>query len=114
MGKAKVIEQKPITMAELKEEIEKAKKKAEEQGFRAQRTEEYLNSFVKLSAKKAQEMEEAIEKLKVPRLSAEHIVKIVDIKPETVDELKVVLQGYPITVTKENMGKIVEAVKKHI
>ena len=114
MGKAKVIDEKPMTMAELKEEIAKAKKKADEQGFRAQKTEEYLNIFVKTSAKKALEMKDELEKLKVPRLAENHIIKIIDIMPETVDELKVVMQGYPITVTKENMSKIVDVVKKYV
>ncbi|MCK4670704.1 MAG: hypothetical protein KAT43_05885 [Nanoarchaeota archaeon] len=114
MAKAKIIDEKPMTMAELKEEIAKAKKKADEQGFRAQKTEEYLNIFVKISAKKALEIKEEIEKLKVPRLSENHIIKIIDIMPETVEELKVVMQGYPITVTKENMAKIAEVVKKHV
>ena len=114
MAKAKILDEKPITMAELKEEIVKAKKKADEQGFRAQKTEEYLNIFVKISAKEALEMKEAMEKLKIPRLAENHIIKIINILPETVDELKVVMQGYPITVTKENMQKLIDVVKKYV
>ncbi|MBW3014543.1 hypothetical protein KY335_04880 [Candidatus Woesearchaeota archaeon] len=114
MSKAAIIEMKAVTMAELKEELDKAKKKTGEQGFRAQRTEEYLNTFVKIPAKKALELKDEIEKLNVPRLAENHIIKIINIMPETVEELKVVLQGYPITVTKENMAKIADVVKKFL
>lgn len=111
MTKPIVMSETPVTMAEAKTEIQKIKKRDNELNFRSTRTEEYLNIFAKLDKKQADELKEKLEKLKIPRLGLEHMIKITDILPQTVEELKVVLQGYPLTITKENMQKIVNAVK---
>ena len=114
MADPKVISQEPISMPELKAELARIKKRDEEVGFRAEKTEEYLNVFVKISHTKAKELQAEIEKLNIPRLANEHIVKILDIMPASVDELKVVLQGYALTVSKENIKKISDTIAKYL
>ena len=49
----------------------------------------------------------------MPRLKAEHIVKILDILPTTEDHLKLILQGYILTISQANMKKIVDLVKEY-
>lgn len=105
-----IISEKPIGICKLKEELEKIKKRDKELNFRAARTEEYLQHFTAL--KDSEELYKKIEALNIPRLKEQHIVKIIDILPKTVDELKVVLQGYTITVNNENLKKIVEVIDK--
>ncbi len=107
----KVIKETPITIVELKQKIEQIKKKEKEPNLRVQKTEEYLNLFVHLKLEKAKELKEKIVKLDVPRLKDEHITKIIDILPMEVDDLKSLLQGYTITVSKENLQKIVEVIR---
>jgi DNA-directed RNA polymerase subunit F len=114
MSRAKVISETPVTMAEVKFELEGIKGRDKELNFRSQRTDEYLNIFVKIDTKKAEDLKKKLEKLSIPRMGAEHIVKIVDLLPKTVEELKIILQGYPLTITKENMQKIVDVVKDYI
>lgn len=97
-------------ICKLKEELEKIKKRDKELNFRAARTEEYLQHFATL--KDSEELHKKIEVLDIPRLKEQHIVKIVDILPKTVDELKAVLQGYTITLNNENLKKIVEVIDK--
>jgi DNA-directed RNA polymerase subunit F len=101
----------PISMAEVKEEIDKIKKRDKELSFRTQRTEEYLSFFVQKDSKK---LLDAIKKLDVSRLKDEHIVKIADLMPRSVDDLKIILQGYTVTVTKDNMKKIIDEVAKFL
>ncbi|TKJ17897.1 hypothetical protein CEE44_05245 [Candidatus Woesearchaeota archaeon B3_Woes] len=113
MVKPEIIQDTPISMAELKEEINKIKKKEGKLNFRAEKTEEYLNQFTILSSKKEQELKEKLEKLKIPRLKEEHIIKIVDLVPGSAEEVKGILQGYTVTVTNENFKKIAECVKKY-
>ena len=105
-----IISEKPIGMSELKQEIEKIKKRDKELGFRATRTEEYLQHFSTI--KNPEELTKKIDDLKIPRLREIHIIKIIDILPKTVDELKVILQGYTITVNNENLKKIIDTVNK--
>ncbi|MBN1156530.1 hypothetical protein JXA85_02875 [Candidatus Woesearchaeota archaeon] len=108
----KVIEEVPVSMGELKEELERIKKRDTELSYREGRTEEYLSHFHMLSAEKREELKKKLEGLNVPRIRDIHILKIIDIMPKTVEDLKMIIQGYPITVNNENMKKIVETVLK--
>ncbi len=111
MVKPNIISEKPITLTELKQEIDKIKKRDKELNFRVGKTEEYLSHFVTLSKESEEELIKELEKLNVPRLRDIHITKIVDILPKTVDELKIILQGYTITVNNENLKKIADILK---
>lgn len=112
MTKPTVISESPISMIELKAELERIKKRDEELNFRANKTDEYLSQFLTLSPKKGKELKEKILGMEISRLKEEHITKIIDVMPQTVEELKVLLQGYVITISQENMKKIVEAIKE--
>jgi len=106
----KIISQTPVSMADLKSEIEKIKKREKEPSLRVTKMEDYLNSVPSLPAAKEKELNEAIRKLDVPRMKDEFIFKIGEMLPRTVEDLKIILQGYVISVTNENMKKIVDVV----
>ncbi|MBI2144407.1 hypothetical protein HYU17_04640 [Candidatus Woesearchaeota archaeon] len=108
----KTISQTPITLAELKEEIAKIKQREKEPSIRITRMEEYINSFAEISPEAGKELHAAIAKLTINRLKEEHICKIVDMLPKTPNELKVVLQGYGISLTNDASGKIIERVNE--
>jgi len=111
MVKPIIIEEMPITMAELKEEIEKVQKRGE-LNFRAQKTKDYLDQFSLHSKSKVEEAKEKIRKMEIPRLKEQHIAKLIDLMPTSADEVKVILQGYTITVSQENMKKIADVIKE--
>lgn len=111
MVSPKIIEEESITMSELKDALHKIKKRDEELGFRAGKTEEYLESFQLLKEKEAKELFAKIEKLNIPRFKKEYIDKMVDLLPESGDDVKMILQGYPLTITKENCDKIAKVIK---
>jgi DNA-directed RNA polymerase subunit F len=112
MAEKNIISETPITMCELKKELERIKKRDKELNFRAAKTEEYLQQITIF--KKADELYEKLVKLNIPRLKEQHIKKIIDILPTTVKDVKVVLQGYTLTVNNENAKKIVDAINKLI
>ena len=111
MTAPKIISEVPLSMAEVKREVDKIKKRDKELSFRTQRTDEYLQQFVKEDSIK---LIDALNKLKITRLKGEYIVKIADLLPRTVEDLKIILQGYTVTVTKDNMKKIVDEVNKFL
>jgi DNA-directed RNA polymerase subunit F len=111
MVKPEIIKETPITMAELKDEIDKIKKKSEKLNFRAEKTEEYLGQFTILDSKKSAELKEKLEKMGIPRLKEEHITKIVDLLPVSPEEIKSVLHAYTVTITNDNLKKIAECIK---
>ena len=106
-----IVAENPISMYELKAELEKIKKRDKELNFRSARTEEYLNQVAALS-KKPSDLYEKLAKLDVPRLKESHLKKIIDIMPKTVNDLKVVLQGYTVSVSSENIKKIVDIINQ--
>jgi DNA-directed RNA polymerase subunit F len=112
MKNPKVLSEKPVTMAEMAAEIEKIKKRDGELNFRATKTEEYLQQFELPSEKKIEELKKKIDGLNVPRLKEEHIVKIVDLMPKTTDEMKIIMSAYTISITQDNMKKIVSAINE--
>jgi len=109
MSAPEIIKEIPLSMAEVKEEVEKIKKRDKELSFRTQRTDEYLQQFTDANSIK---LIDSLKKINIARLKDEYIVKIADLMPKTVDDLKIILQGYTVTITKENMKKIIDEVNK--
>ena len=105
----KILKEEPMTAAQVTDELQKIRSADKELNFRAQKTEDYLNQVVS-DSKKTAELVKKLEALKIPRLKDDQLVKIADILPVTEKDVKVLLQGYALTVTKENMQKIAKTV----
>lgn len=105
-----ILSEAPIGMAELKAELMRIKERDEELNFRGQKTAEYLSYFIEYDVKVIAKLSEAITNLEIPRLKSEHITKLLDLLPRSADEVKMVLQGYNLTITKENVSKIAETI----
>lgn len=108
-----IISQTPMNSSELNAEMQRIKGRDKELGFRAQKTVDYLESLGVLDEKKAKELMEKLTKLEVPRLRDMHFHKIIDLKPATAKDVKIVLQGYNLTVTQENCKKIADVVAEY-
>lgn len=112
MADVQIISENPMNIHQLKKELEKIKKRDGELNFRANKTEEYLSQIATL--KNADELFDRIMKLGIPRLKEQHVHKIIDIAPATVNELKALLQAYTITVNNESMKKIVDTINEFL
>ncbi|PIN70639.1 hypothetical protein COV93_00650 [Candidatus Woesearchaeota archaeon CG11_big_fil_rev_8_21_14_0_20_43_8] len=112
MSNINIIGEKHMTMVELKDELERIKKRDEELNFRAQRTQEYLEAVSPLKKKQADELIKKLETLDIQRLKPEHISKIIDLGPRTLEELKTIMAAYVVTLTNDNLKKIVDAVNE--
>ncbi len=110
MVKPQLIEKRPVNLSEVKTILKKIHKRDGELNFRGGKTEDYVNEIASLSFKTAKECMKKIQDLEVPRLKEEHLIKIVDTLPETPEHLKIILSGYNITITKENLKKIVDVI----
>ncbi|RME31182.1 hypothetical protein D6789_03560 [Candidatus Woesearchaeota archaeon] len=109
-----ILEKKALCIPLVKEALKKIEKRDGELNFRANRTMEYVNEAASLSPTKAKELIKKIEDLNLPRLKPEHIHKIVDILPRSEKQLKVVLQGYTLTVSLENQKKIMKILQEYL
>ena len=114
MPTLKITNETPIPLVQLKEELKRIKERDQELNFRAAKTAEYLNFFAGLRAEQATELLKKIEALNISRLKPEHMVKIVDLLPSSIEELKNILSSYTLTVSAENIAIIVETVKPYL
>ena len=112
--KLEIIEETPVGITQLKEELSKIQKGDNELSPRSQKLEEYVNQFTELSSEEYKKLIGELTKLDIPRLKELHIIKIADLLPVTVNDVKTILQGYALTVTNDNMKKIANVSSKFI
>ncbi len=103
-----IISETTINIYQLRKELERIKKRDNELNFRAAKTETYLNQITTI--KNPDELFNKVLELNIPRLKEQHIHKIIDIAPTTLNELKLVLQSYTMTVSNESYKKIFDII----
>jgi len=108
--KFKVISETAMGLNDVKEELSKIREKDKELTFRAQKTMDYLEQTMTLSAAQAKDLFTKIVKLEVPRLKESHAHKLVDVLPLSSKDVKTVLQGYAVTITNDNLKKIADTI----
>ncbi|MGM5481088.1 MAG: hypothetical protein ACQESE_01615 [Nanobdellota archaeon] len=114
MAKPNIIDKQPVSIAEVKDIIKKIHERDGELSFRAGKTEDYVNDVATLSKTKTKELVKKMHELDVPRLKDHQILKIVDLMPQSQEQLKVLLSGFNLTVTKENLKKIMDVVEEFL
>ncbi len=114
MPNPKLIGETPLTLVDVKESLQKIEKCDKELNYRSNKTREYLNLFVQLSKEKKEELYKKLTDLKLLRLKEAHTTKIIDFLPKTAEELKVILQAYPVSMPKKDIESIVAVVKEVI
>ncbi len=106
MAKIKIIEERPISMAEVKDILSKNEKPLSKGAV----TIEYLKSIPVAKLDKAKDLIEKLKSLEITRLKDKYIIKIVDIMPKDMDSLKMIL-SQDITLKQEEWQKILNIVK---
>ncbi|OGJ13366.1 hypothetical protein A3K82_00550 [Candidatus Pacearchaeota archaeon RBG_19FT_COMBO_34_9] len=93
----------PLSMAEINEYVKKDEESETEIiGF--------IKKFNKLKAKEAKELRNEIENLNIIKIKQENTVKIIDILPETSEELNKIF--IDVSLDEDETKKILEAIKK--
>ena len=113
MSEVEIVNKRSISLTELKEHLDKTKKKKKELNFRENKVVEYVTGFDILKSKDAKEMKKALEGLDISRLKERHMVKIMDLLQLDSDTLKTILTGENLTLKQDDLNKIIEIVKKH-
>ena len=109
MTSMKIISETPMSVYELKKELEFIKKRDGELSYRSVKAEDYINHVLPSDlAKKADSIYQEITKQNIPRVREIQIKKIIDLNPKTAKEVKAILQSYTITLTNEQIQKILE------
>jgi len=105
-----VSKEKSATLAEVLEILEKQKKMGElEYGQRL--TYDYAQKFSKLDAKKAKELME--ELLKLGNLREHQAVALVDLMPETEEDVQLIFAKERTRLGEEDIKKLLELINKY-
>lgn len=112
MSQMKILQEKPLNVYEAKKLIDNLSETEGELNFRAQKTHEYLQQVSNLDEKKAKELFDKLMNLKLGRLKEIHVQTLINILPKKEDEVKLVLQGYNVTLPKESIDQILKTVEE--
>ncbi|MFW6026226.1 MAG: hypothetical protein ACOCRX_07775 [Candidatus Woesearchaeota archaeon] len=99
----------PKTLSEVKKILNEVEEERE-LNFRSSKTMDYVNRFVNLSLDEVNKLKEEIKGLEILRLKDEHIAKIIDFMPESVDEFKLIFQGSYVTFSEDDIESIVKVI----
>ena len=112
MSAPEFVEEKTVSLVDAKRYLEKIEKRDLELNYRSNKTKEFLDIFATvLSNNQADELRQKLIDLKLTRLREDHITKIIDFLPVDVEQLKVVLQAYPLSMPKKDQDMITDVVK---
>lgn len=103
----KLLETKPVTISQV-EGILKKRQESAGLNYEQELTQKYIAKFKKLESKEA---EKAVKELIEAGLDEASAVKVVDIMPKTLDELKAVFGKRPMP--EDVLAKSFEVVQKH-
>ncbi|MCD4666262.1 hypothetical protein K8R47_00440 [archaeon] len=107
------INERPLTLIELKEELEKVSKRDSGLPPRGIKTQEYVNAYTKSKKDKTAKIKEEVKKLNISRLKDKQIVKLIDLAPKDIDSLKIILSGDDITLKTEDYNKLLNTLTKN-
>lgn len=105
-----VLEQRPVTIVEVKDALESVKKTKKELNFRAEKVHNYATEFTSLDKKEAAEMYEKLKSLNMSKLRDRHIVKIIDLMPDNIESLKTIFSGEATSLKQEEAKQILDAI----
>lgn len=111
MSNIKIIEEKPLSLVDVKEMLSKEKKG--ELSERAKKTLEYIGTVLQAKDKKIMELEKKLVELKIQRLKEKQIKKILDVLPQDIDSLRSIFTAETVSLKDEDMQKILETIKQN-
>jgi DNA-directed RNA polymerase subunit F len=110
-----VINEKLLTLAEVKNVLVNIQKKRANEGrelrYEQRRAIEHAKKFAKTSAKSAKELAGELNKLE--KMKPEIAIRIADIMPKTKDELRAIYAKERYTLSEEELEAILNIVSTH-
>jgi DNA-directed RNA polymerase subunit F len=101
-----IVSEQPLSIYDVKKLLKETKKRDSELSLRAQKCDDYVGQFAKLPEKSYKELKESLIALEIPRLKEEHICKLIDINPLGVEDVKLILSSYTVTVKNDDVKRI--------
>ena len=110
MANPQFIEEHPLALSDVKGLLQVVEGRDKELNYRSKKAKEYLDVFP--GPEKKEELYKKLTNLNLTRIKEEHMAKIIDFLPQTTQDLKIVLQAYPVSLPKKDQESIVGVVKE--
>lgn len=107
-----IVSEEPLTVYETKKLLAATKKRDEELTIRGAKCEEYVKLNTPLTQKDADALKKAIIGLEIARLKEDYVCKIIDLLPQNVEDIKVVLSSFTVTVKNDDLKRIDDEIAK--
>ncbi len=104
------VSERPVTLAEVLEILEKMKKEREELGYEQRLAYDYAQKFSKLKGKEAREL--VSELMGAVDLRENQAVLLVDLMPETKEEVELILAKERRKLSDEEIKKVLDLLNK--
>ena len=114
MANPEFIEDHPLTLVEVNSILQKFESRDKELNYRTKKAKEYVVHFSVLSQEKKEELYKKLVELKLNRIKEVHMAKIIDFLPKSIQDFKVVLQAYPLSLPKKDQESILNVVKEFL
>jgi DNA-directed RNA polymerase subunit F len=105
----RVVSEKPVTLGEVQKILEKEKKG--ELDYVQRLAYDYVQKFAPIDAERAEKLKE--ELLALEKLREHQVVAIIDLMPETKEDLEILFQKERVRPGEEDFKKILEVVEKY-
>jgi len=111
-----LIEEKPVSISEVNEILKKKEKDyvdaGLELGYEQKKAFEHAAKFSKIGVKDAKELEGKLSALELA-LTPDRIVKIVELMPDSVDDVRAIFAKERFKYTEDDIKKIIDLVKQY-
>ena len=112
MSNYEMISMDAVSNTEAAQSI-KDKEKKSELTYREDKIKDYLKKFSKMSLKDFNKAKNELEKLEIPRLDEFHIIKILDLMPQSGTELRAIVSHSGSVLVDENVTKVLDLLKQY-
>ncbi|HDQ59672.1 MAG TPA: hypothetical protein ENN30_00595 [Candidatus Woesearchaeota archaeon] len=110
MVEYKVIKEKFIPVSEAKEILSKEEELEYEQKLAL----EHAKKFGKIKKENVEKIIEELNALENRKLKEEYIMKIIDLLPKDMEDLKTAVSGSPMAFKDEDLEPVLEILKKYV
>jgi DNA-directed RNA polymerase subunit F len=99
-----ILDRQPLNLNETQEIVENISDSNKKEEIK-----EYLKKFLKTKPERAKKIQEELDKADLLKLKRDHIVKIIDLLPESASELNKIFTD--LSLNEDETNKILEIVK---
>tara|TARA_Y100000310_G_scaffold159115_1_gene158582 strand:- start:5560 stop:5907 length:348 start_codon:yes stop_codon:yes gene_type:complete len=109
------IEESPLGIVQIKSMLKSMEKRDIDMNYRSNKAKEFIDFFGSaLGAAKSEDLMKKLSSLSITRLKPVHIIKIIDFLPRDLDELRIIMTSYTVSLPKKDQEAIVAAVKEFL